>query len=132
MVNLTEEMKNMLKSQLTFLATTGIDGKPQVGPKGSLHVLDDSHLIYFEHTFRQAYDNLSSNHLVAVAVADRGAQKGFRFEGTAHIHEADDFANQILDKTNIFDRFPRAGVVVIDVERIYKLDNTLEAGIQIA
>ncbi|NLT80831.1 MAG: pyridoxamine 5'-phosphate oxidase family protein, partial [Lactobacillus paracasei subsp. paracasei] len=51
---------------------------------------------------------------------------------TAHIHEADDFANQILDKTNIFDRFPRAGVVVIDVERIYKLDNTLEAGIQIA
>jgi len=34
MVNLTEEMKNMLKSQLPFLATTGIDGKPQVGPKG--------------------------------------------------------------------------------------------------
>ncbi|MBE7901246.1 pyridoxamine 5'-phosphate oxidase family protein, partial [Paenibacillus polymyxa] len=107
-------------------------GKPQVGHKGSLHVLDDSHLIYFEHTFRQAYNNLSNNHLAAVAVADRGAQKGFRFEGTAHIHEADDFANQILDKTNIFDRFPRAGVVVIDVERIYKLDNTLEAGIQIA
>ena len=118
MVNLTEEMKNMLKNQLPFLATTGKDGKPQVGPKGSLHVLDDSHLIYFEHTFRQAYN--------------RGAQQGFRFEGTAHIHEADDFANQILDKTNIFDRFPRAGVVVIDVERIYKLDNTLEAGIQIA
>lgn len=90
MVNLTEEMKNMLKSQLPFLATTGIDGKPQVGPKGSLHVLDDSHLIYFEHTFRQAYDNLSSNHLAAVAVADRGAQQGFRFEGTAHIHETDD------------------------------------------
>ncbi len=43
-----------------------------------------------------------------------------------------DFANHILDKTNIFDRFPRTGVVVIDVERIYKLDNTLEAGIQIA
>ena len=39
MVNLTEEMKNMLKNQLPFLATTGKDGKPQVGPKGSLHVL---------------------------------------------------------------------------------------------
>nr|SPO49430.1 hypothetical protein PLAC02_P24 [Ligilactobacillus acidipiscis] len=40
MVNLTEEMKNMLKNQLPFLATTGKDGKPQVGPKGSLHVLE--------------------------------------------------------------------------------------------
>ena len=59
-------------------------------------------------------------------------KRDFALRERAHIHEADDFANQILDKTNIFDRFPRAGVVVIDVERIYKLDNTLEAGIQIA
>ncbi|MBO3092767.1 pyridoxamine 5'-phosphate oxidase family protein [Schleiferilactobacillus harbinensis] len=132
MATLTTEMKEMLKNQLPFLATTSADGKPQVGPKGSLHVLDDSHLIYFEHTFRHAYTNLRHNQQAAVAVADRAAQKGFRFEGTAHIHENDDYANQVLGKTKIFDRFPRAGVVVIDVERIFKLDNTLEAGTQLA
>lgn len=132
MADLTEDMKNMLGTQLSFLATTGVDGKPQVGPKGSLHVYDDSHLIYFEHTFRQAFDNLTNNHMAAVAVVDRDAQKGFRFEGTAHIHEGDDLANDILGKTKIFERFPRAAVVIIDIERIYKLDNTLEAGVQLA
>lgn len=132
MTELTSEMKDMLKNQLPYLATSGADSKPQVGPKGSLHVLDDSHLIYFEHTFRHAYTNLKANPQAAVAVADRVAQKGFRFEGTAHIHENDDYANEILGKTKIFDQFPRAGVVVIDVEQIFKLDNTLEAGTQLA
>ncbi|EHN59794.1 pyridoxamine 5'-phosphate oxidase family protein [Oenococcus kitaharae] len=132
MAILTEAMKEMVKNQFCFLATADAQGNPQVGPKGSMHVLDDSHLIYFEHTFRQAFDNLTLNGRAAVAVADRPAQKGFRFEGTAHIHEGDDYANSILSKTKIFERFPRAAVVVIDVERIYKLDNTLEAGIQIA
>ncbi|TJY08652.1 pyridoxamine 5'-phosphate oxidase family protein, partial [Lentilactobacillus buchneri] len=30
------------------------------------------------------------------------------------------------------ERFPRAAVVIIDVEHIFKLDNTLEAGTQIS
>ncbi|MFT8744090.1 MAG: pyridoxamine 5'-phosphate oxidase family protein, partial [Lentilactobacillus hilgardii] len=30
------------------------------------------------------------------------------------------------------DRFPRAAVVVIDVEHIYKLDNNLDAGTRLA
>lgn len=128
MVKLTEEMKKMLASQLPFLATADKQGNPQVGPKGSLHVLDDDHLIYFEHTFRQAYENLAENGRAAVAVADRPAQKGFRFEGLAHIHDSDDYATKILGQTKIFERFPRAAVVVIDIKHIYKLDNNLEAG----
>ncbi|GAF41899.1 hypothetical protein JCM14202_3870 [Agrilactobacillus composti DSM 18527 = JCM 14202] len=131
MKKLTDEMKEMIQTQLPFLATTSASGLPQVGPKGSIHVLDDEHLIYFEHTFRHAYENLTNNQHAAVAVADRPNQKGFRFEGTAHIHEKDDYANEILGKTKIFDRFPRAAVVVIDIERIFRLDNNLEAGTEI-
>ncbi|WP_220739727.1 pyridoxamine 5'-phosphate oxidase family protein [Leuconostoc miyukkimchii] len=132
MAILSPFMQNMVNEQFPFLATTNSDGSPQVGPKGSLHVLDDSHLIYYEHTFRHAYENLLTNHLAAVAVVDRKAEKGFRFEGRAHIHENDSYATEILEKTNIYERFPRAAVVVIDVERIYKLDNTLDAGIRLA
>ncbi len=132
MVNLTVEMQKMIKDQFPFLATTDENGYPKIGPKGSLQVLDENHLIYYEHTFRHAYHNLQHNQHAAVAVVDREAQKGFRFEGTAHIHEGDALADNILSATKIFDRFPRAAVVIIDVERIYKLDNNLEAGTRLA
>ncbi|CAM4291995.1 pyridoxamine 5'-phosphate oxidase family protein [Weissella hellenica] len=131
MAKLTDDMKKMIQEQFPFLATADENGMPKVGPKGSLHVLDDSHLVYFEHTFHHAYHNLQQNGRAAVAVADREAQKGFRFEGQAHIHENDDLANELLPES-IFDRFPRAALVIIDVEHIFKLDNTLEAGTQIA
>ncbi|WP_273708970.1 pyridoxamine 5'-phosphate oxidase family protein, partial [Leuconostoc mesenteroides] len=49
MALLSEEMKKMIDQQLPFLATTGGDGSPQVGPKGSTRVYDDEHLIYYEH-----------------------------------------------------------------------------------
>lgn len=131
MAELTDEMKAMIKAQLPFLATADEKGLPQVGPKGSIQVMDDSHLLYYEHTFRHAYQNLKQTGRAAVAVADRTAQKGFRFEGQAEIHENDALAKQILP-TQIFDRFPRAAVVVITVEHIYKLDNDLSAGTQLA
>lgn len=131
MAKLTEEMKQMLSEQLPFLATADENGMPKVGPKGSLHVLDDSHLAYFEHTFRHAFHNLTVNGRAAVAVADRPAQKGFRFEGQVHIHENDDLAKENLP-ASLYDRFPRLAYVVIDIESIFKLDNTLEAGTQIS
>lgn len=131
MAELTEEMKQMLSEQLPFLATADENGMPKVGPKGSLHVLDDSHLAYFEHTFRHAFHNLMVNGRAAVAVADRAAQKGFRFEGPVHIHQDDDLAKENIPKS-LYERFPRAAYVIIDIESIFKLDNTLEAGTQIS
>lgn len=131
MAELTEEMKQMLNEQLPFLATADENGMPKVGPKGSLHVLDDTHLAYFEHTFRHAFHNLTDNGRAAVAVADRSAQKGFRFEGQVHIHEDDDLAKEKLPDS-LFERFPRAAFVIIDIESIFKLDNSLEAGTQIS
>ena len=131
MAKLTEEMKQMLSEQLPFLATADENGMPKVGPKGSLHVLDDSHLAYFEHTFRHAFHNLTVNGHAAVAVADRPAQKGFRFEGQVHIHQDDDLAKENLP-ASLYERFPRAAYVIIDIESIFKLDNTLEAGTQIS
>ena len=131
MAKLTEEMKQMLSEQLPFLATADENGMPKVGPKGSIHVLDDSHLAYFEHTFRHAFHNLTVNGRAAVAVADRPAQKGFRFEGQVHIHENDDLAKENIP-ASLYDRFPRLAYVVIDIESIFKLDNTLEAGTQIS
>lgn len=46
----------------------------------------------------QAFNNLTNNHMTAIAVIDCDAQKSFRIESTAHIHEGDDLANYIMGK----------------------------------
>lgn len=132
MAKLTEDMKKMIPEQLNFLSTVNENGFPQVGPKGSMRVFDDTHLIYNEETAKHALHNLQDNGRAAVAVVDRPNLKGFRFEGTAHL----------IDSGKIFDDAVTFGeehhlpkmyyAVIIDVERIYKLDAGPTAGDVIA
>ncbi len=57
MATLTQDMKDMIGAQLNYLATADENGNPQVGPKGTMRVLDDHHLIYNEETGKQAWHN---------------------------------------------------------------------------
>ena len=44
MAKLNSEMKAMFDNQLAIIATAGSDEIPNVGPKGSMHVVDDETL----------------------------------------------------------------------------------------
>ncbi|BDR58871.1 pyridoxamine 5'-phosphate oxidase family protein [Xylocopilactobacillus apicola] len=128
MNKLTSDMKEMLKNQLSFLSTTDGDNNPQIGPKGSMRILDDQHLLYDEHTGKQAWKNVQTNPKVAVAVVDHDAYKGFRFEGIAEIHQDD----QIFKDAEEFaagNHLPHpVAAVVIKIERIFYLDAGPKAG----
>ena len=76
-----------------LVATNGPDG-PNISVKGSMVVLDDQHLAYWERSKRQALDNLGHDKRVCVIYANFKAQRdgvldsGFlRFWGTAELHE---------------------------------------------
>ncbi len=86
-----------------MLGTVGKDG-PNISPKGSMIVLDDDHLAYWERSKQTALDNLRANPRVAVmysnkAAAERGEIEHpggiFRFYGTAEIHERGEFRDRI-------------------------------------
>ena len=86
-----------------MLATIGDNG-PNISPKGSMIVLDDEHLAYWERSKTATLDNLRKNPRVAVmysnkAAAERGEleQPGgiFRFYGTVEIHERGEFRDKI-------------------------------------
>lgn len=128
MATLTPEMKDMIASQLNFLATADEHGNPQVGPKGTMRVFDDAHLIYNEETGRHAWHNLQASGKVAVATVDRPHLKGFRFEGTVEFHHDD----QIFEDAQAWaaERHlpPAISAVVITVHRIVRLDAGPNAG----
>jgi hypothetical protein len=85
MASITEEMKAFIKTHQAFVATVAPDGSPNIGPKGSLQVLDEEHLIYYELTGGDHYQNVQRNPKIAVAVADPETVQGYRFQGTAEL-----------------------------------------------
>ena len=68
-----------------FVATSGDDGTPDIGPKGSVFVADASHLAYLEYTGGGHLANLRRNARVAVVCFDPEAEPRYvRFYGEAN------------------------------------------------
>ena len=92
---LTDKQQEFFKTHLAYLSTVDENGEPQVGPKQSMRVLDDGHLIYLEKTKAHAYENLKNGSKAAVVVADVPTHTNVRIKGTAHIHEDDDYQKKV-------------------------------------
>jgi uncharacterized protein len=85
---LTDDMKRVVREQrLGFYATANEDGSPNLSPKGSTYVLDDDHLFFADIRSPQTVANVRAGSLVEVNVVDPLVRKGYRFKGSAEIHE---------------------------------------------
>ena len=97
MIKLTEQMRELLRTASSdgtpcIVGTASKDGRPQVSPKGSVAVLDDEHLCFWERSLRSSYTQIGEN--PAVVVYYRNAARtqqipypgaAMRFHGTARI-----------------------------------------------
>jgi predicted pyridoxine 5'-phosphate oxidase superfamily flavin-nucleotide-binding protein len=91
MAALTDDMKRIvLEQRLGYHATVCADGTPNLSPKGTTSVFDDEHLFFAEIRSPQTLANLRVNPAIEVNVVDPFARRGYRFKGTATIHEDDD------------------------------------------
>lgn len=124
-MKLTDEMKDLIKVQLAYIATVDEQGNPNIGPKRTMRVLDDTHLIFCENTNGQHHANIKANGKISVAFVDREANKGFRFTGKATSYT--DQAKMDLAK-ELVGTAPKAAAVIIDIEKMYTLDSGPLAG----
>ncbi len=121
MATLTEAMQKLVGSGRCLLATAGKDGRPNIGPKGSVVVLDDSTLAYGELTGKQSYQNVLENPQVAIAVVDYEKFAGYRFSGTVELERSgelyDKFARRFAEM-----KLPKpAAAVKVNITEIYDL-----------
>ena len=99
MVVLTEAMVAMVRQQrLGYVATVAADGSPNVSPKGSLTVWDESHLIFADVDSPHTVRNLKTNPKTEVNVVDPLTRKGYRFQGKATVTHAGPLYFQALDR----------------------------------
>ena len=117
MIEFDDELKKLVNFQkLGYVATVSSDGTPNLSPKGTIAILDDSRLVFANIRSPKTIENLANNPSIEINVIDPFSRMGYRFKGLAKIlSDGKDFAN-------ILDYFKQKGIkstishiVVIDV-----------------
>lgn len=124
MVKLTKAMKEMIGAQQCFHGTVSKEGVPNVGPKRSTKVFDDSTLMFNEGTGGQTYRNILDGSLVATAVVDREKMDGYRFLGRPEVITSGAVYDQAAEFSTSRGMPAPKAVILVHVEKIY----TLKAG----
>ena len=118
MIQFDDNVKNFVNFQkLGYVATVSSDGTPNLSPKGTIAILDDSTLVFANIRSPQTIENLTKNPSLEINVVDPFSRMGYRFKGLgAILSNGDDFEK-------ILDYFEKKGikskilhVIVIDVK----------------
>ena len=97
MVVITEEIKNFVNFQkLGYVATVSNDNTPNLSPKGTIMVLDESHIAFADIQSPKTVENLKHNTSIEINVVDTFSRRGYRFSGTAEIILSGDKFNKII------------------------------------
>jgi predicted pyridoxine 5'-phosphate oxidase superfamily flavin-nucleotide-binding protein len=94
---LTADVKRVVEEQrLSFVATVCSDGTPNLSPKGTTAVWDDSHLVFANIRSPGTVANLRRNPSVELNVVDPFARKGYRFKGVASVLESGELYERVI------------------------------------
>lgn len=132
MATLTQDMKDMVATQQCFVGTVNADGTPNVAPKRSTRVLDDSSIIFTEGTGGATYENIKRGSKVSISVVNREMLDGYRFVGSGVVQESGELYDRAAEASAKF-RLPKPrAIVVINIEEIHSLKPGPTAGKKIS
>lgn len=85
---LTDDMQRLVREQrLGYIATVCADNTPNLSPKGTTTIWDDTHLVFADICSPGTVENLRHNPAIEINVVDPILRKGYRFKGVATVHE---------------------------------------------
>ncbi len=94
---LTDAVRDfLLKQRLGYVATASADGTPNLSPKGTIFVWDESHLVFANIRSPRTMANLQSNPKLEINVIDPLSRRGYRFRGVGQILGKDGLYRRIL------------------------------------
>ncbi len=127
MVVITEEIENFVNFQkLGYVATVSNDNTPNLSPKGTIIVLDESHLVFADIQSPKTIENLEHNPSVEINVVDPFSRRGYRFKGIAEIISSGEKFNDIISqykKNGIKNIIKR--VVLVKIEKLSEVFSPL-------
>ena len=123
MTEFDDEIRNFVNFQkLGYVATVSSNGAPNLSPKGTIVILDDSRLVFANIRSPQTVKNLIKNPSIEINVIDPFSRMGYRFKGVANIlSDGNDF-KKILDyfeKKGIKSKI--SDIITVDVKSFSKV-----------
>ena len=121
------EISNKIRSfvnfqKLGYVATVSADNTPNLSPKGTIIVIDESHLAFADIRSPQTIENLKKNPSIEINVVDPIHRKGFRFKGKGEIIDNGQQFEEVLEqykkkgiKSNI------NAIVIVTVEKVNEI-----------
>lgn len=73
-------------THLCFAATVTSDGRPNLSPKGTIGVWDDTHLFFLDIASPGTRANLAHSPWMEINVVEQLSRRGYRFSGKAELH----------------------------------------------
>ena len=119
MAKLNDEVKEMFGKQLVMVATASGGGIPNVGPKGSVQVVDDETMVYSESTDGKTAGNLRENPQIALIIYDREKAEGYQVKGKAEFLTGGLLFEQVAKRQEQRGKPVPKHAVKIQVEEVY-------------
>ncbi|HEV7389592.1 MAG TPA: pyridoxamine 5'-phosphate oxidase family protein [Gemmatimonadaceae bacterium] len=86
-VTINADMRAVIESaRLCFAATVTPEGRPNLSPKGTIRVWDDTHLFFLDIASPGTRANLERTPWMEINVVDQISRRGYRFYGRAELH----------------------------------------------
>ena len=119
-VKITEDMRAVVEAaHLCFAATVGPDSRPNLSPKGTVRVLDDTHVYFLDIASPGTRANLHANPWMELNVVDQLSRRGYRFLGQAQVLREGPVYEAATER--VFEEegheYPVHAVVLLSVER---------------
>ncbi len=126
-------MKNFIKDQnnLGYIATSNIDGSPNIAPKALLGVGDDT-LLYADLFMDRTAENIFENNKIAIAVINPLRCSGYQFKGEAKISTKGEAYEYALNKFQELDFEEPVHAVELKIEEIFFFSQSPESKIEAA
>ena len=120
---ITEKIKNFVNFQkLGYVATISADNTPNLSPKGTIIVLDESSLAFADIHSPQTVENLKRNPSIEINIVDPFSRRGYRFKGIAEIISTGDKFDKIIAyyrETGIKSSIKT--IIVVKIEKLSEL-----------
>lgn len=94
---MTAELKEIIKNNISYFATSSTDGKPNVVQVGLVDAISDTELVIVDILFRKTRKNLEGNPHVALGVMDMGRLRAYQLKGKAEIITEGDMFNKAIE-----------------------------------
>jgi predicted pyridoxine 5'-phosphate oxidase superfamily flavin-nucleotide-binding protein len=118
---LTPDMRAVIQAaHLCFAATVTPDGRPNLSPKGTIRVWDDTHLFFLDIASPGTRANLTHTPWLELNVVEQLSRRGYRFSGPAALHfEGSSVYGEATRRVygEAGPAHPVAAVVLVTVER---------------